>query len=193
MHASAMAFVEEQLTQYVRSNISTVRNTLGEVRAWAGNTLLVEFGAQDVNGTIRDLPILQVPTGLDYIGVDLAPGKGVDLVMDARYITPDDLGDRQAHIVVCTNVFEHDERWDELVAAAYRILVPGGWFIVQCAGPGFQVHSGRSESLELEPDEWYRNVPHDVLREVLRREGFVSYRTWYREQWPHDTTGFAQK
>lgn len=192
MHATAMSFVDNQLRAYVKANVSTITNTVGEVRGWSGMTRLVEFGAQNVNGTIRDLDVLRTPSGLFYLGVDLALGEGVNLVADCRDVTVNDVGG-PAHIVVCTNVLEHEQAWPDIIAAAYRILVPGGWFIVQCAGPGFQVHSGRSESLTLEPGEYYGNVDHNDLRTVMVDAGFDTVRTWYREQWPHDTTGTGIK
>lgn len=193
MHDSCMAFVEQQLNAFVAREVQQVRNTVGEVRAWSTPVRIVEFGSQDVNGTPRNLPLLAPKPGLTYIGIDIAAGPGVDIVMDARDVTADDLGDELADVVICTNVFEHDEHWPELVMAAHRILRPGGWLIAQCAGPGFQVHSGRSESLVLEPDEWYRNVPRDEMENALKLAGFGTVRAWFREQWPHDTTGLAIK
>lgn len=191
MHESCMSFVEQQLLRYRNISVATVTNTVNEVRMWHGNTRIVELGSQDVNGSPRHLPVLQVP-GVEYVGVDIADGPGVDVVADARTVTPEVVGGT-CQVVICTNVYEHVEDWPRIVQAAHGLLDTGGWFITQCAGPGFQVHSGRSESLVLEPDEWYRNVHPNDLYHAMKGAGFAAVQTWYRELWPHDTTGWASK
>ena len=174
MHHTAMEFVENAFTEYRQSN------------DWNRSKLLVEFGAYDVNGSIREL---FTNASINYIGVDLQAGPGVNIVKDAAQITPADLNGKLADIVVTTNVFEHVEDWEAIVSSAYGILKEGGWFIVQCAGPGFGAHSDKIESTELEPDEWYRNVPHEELQAAMLDAGFKNVKTRWRDEWPHDTFG----
>jgi len=160
-----------------------VPSTMAGERSWRPR--VVELGSQDVNGTPRTLPILD---GCEYVGVDLTAGPGVDVVADARTVTAEQVGGL-ANIVICTNVYEHVQDWYQIIFSAYGLLHSGGWFITQCAGPGFQVHSGRSATLTLEPDEWYRNVPHTELQEVMLAAGFNDVHTWERGKWPCDTYG----
>ena len=40
-------------------------------------TEVVELGSQNVNGSLRD----HCPAGARYVGMDMAPGNGVDLVV----------------------------------------------------------------------------------------------------------------
>lgn len=189
MHDTAMTFLEQNMNRWRDAHVSVVRNTLNEVKAWSGTTRIVEFGAQDINGTARSLLPAQ---GVEYVGVDIVEADGVTVVMDAAAVTPDHVGGL-CHVVVCTNVFEHVQDWPALVRAAYNILRPDGQLWVQCGGPGFQVHSGRTETLELEPGEWYGNVAHTALEAVMKDVGFRIVRTHWREQWPHDTTGVGTK
>jgi len=175
MHHTAMQFAERALR-------------LAWKPEWAEHDTMchiVEFGAQNVNGTVRDLfePCGYSPVW--YCGIDLEPADDVTLVMDAADVTVDHLGWR-ADIVICTNVFEHVQHWNRLIEAAARILRPGGWFILQAAGRGFQVHSGRRESLELDPGEWYENIEAKPLDHWLRHWGFTDITINEPSGWPQD-------
>lgn len=63
---------------------------------------VLDVGALDVNGSLRAV----CPQGIDYVGIDLEMGKGVDMVLDDpyKYPFPDDSFD----MVVATSCFEHD-------------------------------------------------------------------------------------
>ena len=135
-----------------------------EVRSWVrrhetdgeGLTVL-EFGSQDMNGSVRECW-----PGATWVGVDIAPGRSVDIVADGcTYLHP-----TPVDVVVCCEVLEHLETWPDLVANAAANLVPGGKFVGTCAGPGRQVHSGRSAVPDLEPGEHYANVSADLFRKV---------------------------
>lgn len=49
-----------------------------------GSLAIVEIGAQDVNGSLRDV----APAGCSYLGIDFVAGKGVDIVIDDPYRLP---------------------------------------------------------------------------------------------------------
>lgn len=132
----------------------------------AGRTVL-EFGALDINGTVRDL----FGDAAGYVGVDLQDGPGVDVIGDAATWQPDEPVD----VVVCTEVFEHCRDWPRIVANAFECLAPGGVFIATMAGPGRPKHSALREP---DPDvyEFYRNVEPDDLEAELWAAGFVDVR-----------------
>lgn len=107
---------------------------------------VVEFGARDVNGTVRDLIPHQT-----WVGIDLTAGPGVDRVMDCRDyypLTPPDL-------IVCCEVLEHCAGAGEIVAHAGEILRPGGWFVMTCATDGRAPHGCDGGPVG---DEFYKNV-----------------------------------
>lgn len=108
MHESVLAFVELQ----VKSLDLADKRTL-------------EVGSADVNGSVR-----QFWTG-PYLGIDLAPGPGVDLVVPGGLIPlPNDYVD----VIVSTEALEHDPRpWVTLTEMA-RLLIPGGTLLLTCRG-----------------------------------------------------------
>lgn len=86
----------------------------------AAKPTVVEIGAQDVNGTLRDV----CPRGPEYIGLDFADGKGVDRIMRDPYHLP--LEDASVDIVVSSSCFEHAEFFWLAVLDIMRVLKPGG-------------------------------------------------------------------
>lgn len=124
---------------------------------------VLECGARDVNGSVRNL----FPAA-DWFGVDIGPGPGVDEVADfADYVHP-----HPVDIVVSTEVLEHTPRWREILRAASRNLRPGGRLIVTAAGPGRVPHS----AVDGGPvgDEHYENIDPDELSSELARWFSVS-------------------
>jgi SAM-dependent methyltransferase len=108
MHPSVMEFVKGVVEEYKL--------------AW-GPTL--EVGSYDVNGSVR--PLFRGA----YIGLDMRPGPGVDVVGLADAM---DWGDRQFQVVVCTEMLEHDARpWRSMLEMA-RVLNPGGYLILTARG-----------------------------------------------------------
>jgi SAM-dependent methyltransferase len=85
MHQSSLRHVEDLLSRYATR---------------AG--VLADIGSMDVNGTYRHL----FP-GWRYIGVDMEPGPGVDIVARKPYRYP--LASESVDLVVCGQAFEHME------------------------------------------------------------------------------------
>ena len=69
---------------------------------------VAEIGSQDVNGTPRPVVIPMKPSG--YIGVDYAPGPGVDVVANALALT-EKFGEASFDVVISTEMLEHHEDW----------------------------------------------------------------------------------
>ncbi|MCK0208569.1 class I SAM-dependent methyltransferase [Starkeya koreensis] len=85
---------------------------------------VVELGSQNVNGTLRD----HCPPGANYLGLDMAPGAGVDLVVDPARPLP--LADASADVIVTSSAFEHDACFWQTFVELARILKPGGFLYV---------------------------------------------------------------
>lgn len=124
---------------------------------------VVEFGAYNVNGSVRDL-FLET----DYTGVDVRAGKGVDVRADAAEWGEDGAYD----VVVSTEMLEHAEDAEAIVANAYRVLADDGTFIVTAAGPERDPHGNDGGHVG---DEFYRNVTPEDLAEWLDAAGFSAY------------------
>jgi SAM-dependent methyltransferase len=124
---------------------------------------VLEIGSRDVNGSVRDL----FP-GAYYLGIDAAPGHGVDVVADGADFDPGETFDA----VVSTEVLEHTPRGAEIVANACRSLSPGGVLILTAATDPRPAHSG-IDGGPLRPGEYYGNVPPERLRAWLAGWHFV--------------------
>jgi SAM-dependent methyltransferase len=81
---------------------------------------VVELGSQNVNGSLRD----HAPAGASYLGLDAAPGEGVDRVTAPGAPLP--LPDSCADVVVTSSALEHDPCFWETFLELVRLLRPGG-------------------------------------------------------------------
>jgi len=153
------------------------------VRSVAGDRppgLVVELGARNVNGSVRPLFV-----GDDYLGVDLLPGAGVDVVTDAAdYVPP-----TPPACVVCCEVLEHTPAAGEICDHAYTMLQPGGALILTAAGTGREPHSA-IDGGPLYAGEFYRNVTREDIRHWLRRFEQVSI---VENLEAHDVYAYARK
>jgi SAM-dependent methyltransferase len=120
------------------------------------------LGSREVNGTARVL-YPHVPL---YVGVDLLPGQGVDIVADAREWRPPSW--LRFDLVLCTEVLEHCPEPERVCLTAWEILKPGGAFVVTCAAANREPHSG-IDGGPLREEEHYQNINDFRLAEWLGR------------------------
>lgn len=132
---------------------------------WAhdGNGAGLDIGGRDLNGHPRHLW-----PNVAWTVLDLRPGPGVDVVVDATTWTPDRLYD----VVLCTEVLEHLENWTDVLTTAAAALTVGGRLVVTCAGIGRAPHSG-IEATCIQPGEWYRNIDPVDLNNALKALGLI--------------------
>lgn len=115
---------------------------------------VLEFGSRDINGSVR-----QFFTPTKYVGVDVTPGPGVDVVSLAHEYDAGELFD-----VVCScEMLEHDPHYAASLANMVRHVRPGGLFFGTAAGPGRAEHgtprTGKQGEAFYGPQpDWYRNV-----------------------------------
>lgn len=148
MHAEAMAYLERRLTLARLLPID-----------------VIEFGSLDVNGSPRAL----FSAARSYVGVDIEPGPGVDVVADAATLTVGSFFD----VALCCEVFEHTAAWPNIVETAYRALRPGGIFVVTAACDPRAPHGAYGQDGEFRPGEYYCNVEPGRLDLMLAQIGFV--------------------
>lgn len=139
-----------------------------------------EGGSLDVNGSFRDL--FEEPEV--YVGVDVTPGKGVDLVTPIhQYEAPN-----ESFTVVCSGeCFEHDEYWKESLHKMYNLLEKGGLFFFTCASTGRAEHGtmrtqGAGSLWGTSPD-YYKNLSEDDIRSIWNvEEMFDDYEFIYNDR-----------
>lgn len=95
--------------------------------------VIVDIGSADLNGSYRELFALPP---WRYIGVDLAAGENVDVVLSDPYRWRE-LGSASIDVVVCGQTFEHTEFFWETMLEIARILKPRGLccIIAPSSGP----------------------------------------------------------
>jgi hypothetical protein len=145
---------------------------LGE---WRG----LDVGGRNVNGSVR----IELPN-TKWLGLDLRPGPDVDIVADAAEWRTDEKFD----IVIATELFEHAERWRDIIKTMHHSLDVGGpgVFISTCASIGRGPHGASGEGVV--PDgEWYQNVDRAEIEETLR----LYFHTVYVEYVPVPGDAYA--
>jgi SAM-dependent methyltransferase len=138
----------------------------------------VDLGAMNVNGSYREL----LPPNVDYVGVDLEPGPGVDLVLEEVYRLPFD--DGSVDLVMSGQMLEHCGQFWRVFNEVFRILKPEGlaFMIAPSSGP---VHRY--------PVDCYRFYP-DSYQALAEWCGLRLVHSWTDERGPwRDIIGVFQK
>ncbi|EIC23738.1 class I SAM-dependent methyltransferase [Thiorhodovibrio frisius] len=91
---------------------------------------ILDIGSRDVNGTLRAVK----PEGAAYLGVDLTPGPGVELVLQDPHRLPFD--DASFDVVVSTSCLEHDPLFWLTFAEMARVVKPGGLIYINAPSNG---------------------------------------------------------
>lgn len=95
-----------------------------------GSVTVVDIGAQDVNGSLREV----CPPNASYIGVDFERAKGVDVVLTDPYVLP--FENESVDVVVSSSCFEHSEMFWLVFNEVLRILKPSGLFYLNVPSNG---------------------------------------------------------
>ncbi len=82
---------------------------------------VIDIGAYDVNGSYR--PLFDLPE-VQYRGIDLEAGPGVDIVLSSPYRFP--LPSKSVDVIVSGQAFEHVEFFWLTWLEMDRVLKPGG-------------------------------------------------------------------
>ncbi|MFA5815862.1 MAG: methyltransferase domain-containing protein [Bacteroidales bacterium] len=87
----------------------------------------LDCGSLDINGNNR-------PFFIDshYTGIDIVDGKNMDVVTRVHEFNPQKL----FHVIISTEMLEHDEYLSQSLAKMFELLKPGGLLIITAAGFG---------------------------------------------------------
>ena len=102
---------------------------------------VADVGSMDINGNNRYLF-----EESEYIGIDVAEGNNVDIVMPAHTYQPD----KQFNVIISTEALEHDKYWVQTFEWMIYNVESGGLIIMTCASQGRAEHGTKrtgSESL----------------------------------------------
>ncbi len=121
---------------------------------------VLEVGSLDINGSMR-----RFFEECDYLGIDLGPGPGVDLVVAAHELWMPETYD----VVICSEALEHDRHWVRSLRQMWDNLKSGGLFVFTCAGPARREHGTTRQDPVSSPFtlDYYRNLSVADVRGVL--------------------------
>jgi SAM-dependent methyltransferase len=140
-------------------------------RQRANDTLIiVDYGSQDINGSYKAL--FNEPNW-NYIGIDMAMGKNVDMVLKDPYDWKE-LADNSVDLFISGQAFEHTEFLWLSVMEIQRVLKPAGLacLITPSAGPEHRY-----------PMDCWRIYP-DGMRALSRFAGLAALDTF--TEWKPD-------
>jgi SAM-dependent methyltransferase len=148
--------------------------TIGELffETYCGHKSLnvLEIGSLNVNGSLRDF----CKPEYKWVGVDLEPGVGVDIVITDPYNLP--FKDKSFDVIVATSVFEHSSHFWLLFDEMVRLMAPGGLIYINAPSNGY-FHRFPVDVFRFYPDagkalqSWgSRNLPNLYLQESFIAE-----------------------
>lgn len=132
---------------------------------------VIDCGSLDINGNNRYLF-----EDCSYVGVDLGPGKNVDIVSLVHEV---DSPDGHYDVVISTEALEHDLHWQASLRNMVRILRPGGLLLITCATAFRPEHGTTSHGPENAPllpwPDYYRNVSETELGDTINLDNFPEH------------------
>jgi SAM-dependent methyltransferase len=139
-----------------------------------------EFGSYQVDGQIDYANLRSFFAGKPYVGCDFREGPGVDRVED---VTAINMADNSAGTVICLETFEHVFEVRRAFDEVFRILRPGGVFILTSPF-NFRIHGY--------PDDYWRISP-SCLRRLLTPYGGRVVGAQGHASFPHTVMSLAIK
>ena len=141
---------------------------------------IYEFGSFQVEGQEQYADLRSLFPGRKYVGCDMRPGLGVDMVQDVSAMT---LASGTVGTILCIETFEHVFEIRKAFDEVFRVLKPGGLFIIT-SPLNFRIHAY--------PDDYWRMTP-TCLRRMLgpyeaKSSGYQGY-----EKFPHTVMAVARK
>jgi len=103
------------------------------------NKRVLEVGSKYVNGSVRPL-IEKFFSPEEYIGVDVEPGKYVDLILPAERVL-EYFGPGTFDVVIATELLEHIMNWRLVTRNMKEVLKHGGYIYITTRSKGFHYHA----------------------------------------------------
>lgn len=128
---------------------------------WFSNVSVLEVGSLDINGTVRDFF-----EAWEYVGVDVGPGPGVDVVENGENLT---YADNSFDVAISAECFEHNPEWAATFANMHRMAMDA--VIFTCASEGRPEHGTRRSHPDNSPftTDWnyYRNLNAEDFEQMF--------------------------
>jgi SAM-dependent methyltransferase len=114
-----------------------IKDLSEEPNQFSGKRVL-EVGSRYVNGGVR--PLIQgLGNPIEYVGVDITPGKFVDVLCSAENLV-EKFGAESFDAVISTEMIEHTRNWRVAIGNMKSVLKKGGTIFVTTRTVGFPYH-----------------------------------------------------
>jgi SAM-dependent methyltransferase len=141
---------------------------------------IYEFGSLQVPGQEGFADLRPYFPGRKYLGADMAPGPGVDVVLNLHHI---DLPSESVGTAISCDTLEHVEYPRKALSELSRILKPGGILIISSVML-YRIHAA--------PNDYWRFTPEGF--KSLLSQFPSSYVDWNgKEENPHTVVGVGMK
>jgi SAM-dependent methyltransferase len=127
---------------------------------------ILEVGSHDAVGVVRNILTRHEP--VDYVGVDIASGPGVDVVCSAEGLLAK-FGPESFDVLVTTEVLEHVRDWRAVVHNLKGVLRDGGVLVGTTRSPGFEFHGYPLDFWRYDTDD-IRTIFGDLNIETLEKD-----------------------
>lgn len=135
---------------------------------------VLDLGSLDVNGTIRNYKFLRENYPLwrdlinckEYVGIDLIEGPSVDRVMSSGDLK---FEDNSFDLILSLSALEHDIDPQKTIKEAFRVLKPGGIFLIVCPNKDVPPHTDLGGGSK----EVYNIITLKMLKEWIVDSGFT--------------------
>jgi len=143
------------------------------------NARVLEVGSASVNDSLRE----HLPRSLDWVGVDLEEGPGVDIVLSDPYELP--FESKSFDVSVASSVFEHNEMFWLTFLELARVVSDGG-LIYLCSPSNGHIHRYPVDCYRFYPDagfalqNWARRSQYEVtlIESVVLQKDDSEWNDW---------------
>lgn len=152
------------------------------------NSRVVEVGSLNINGSVRQF--FSQPTL--YVGCDLGPGPGVDIVCRGHELT---FRDESFDVAISCECFEHDKDWQKTFKKMVDLTKYMGLVIFSCATTDRPEHGTTQSSPADAPftNDYYKNLTErDFLDAFDLEKWFYRYEFLVNRE-SHDLYFWGQK
>jgi SAM-dependent methyltransferase len=130
------------------------------------NKRVLDVGSMNVNGSVRSL--LESYEPKQYVGVDVAPGSGVDIICNAANLL-DMFPKNSFDVVVSTEMLEHVLNWQRVISNLKAMAVPGGLICISTRSIGFPYHGYPFDFWRYEVED-IKNIFSDCIVEKIEKD-----------------------
>lgn len=127
---------------------------------------VIDVGSMDVNGTCRAL--LETYQPKQYLGVDIKPGQGVDIVCNAENLMHN-FQKQSFDVLISTEMLEHVRNWKLVISNFKNIVKSGGKILITTRSYGFSYHGYPYDFWRYELED-IKNIFSDCKIERLEKD-----------------------